>query len=159
MSQLSDTLFLSTHCTSIKMITLLDHLHLTSISQGIKLLTENWNQNLELIWKSSSIRINTIFYSTGCKYHGKMALKFFSDDKNLSLWQGINCNYFDLTSKFPFEDHMAYCPKSAMNINGSSMNDFTSSCGHSPATSSHRWIPCMDSPRHVSGTLYGHQPV
>ena len=69
------------------MIDLVDHLHLSSISQGIKLLAETEKSKFSTSNEKVVIVVEEtqFFENSGCKYHGKVALTLSFNEENVKV--------------------------------------------------------------------------
>lgn len=74
-----------------KIIDLVKHLHLTSISQGIKFLAEIEKSKFctsnekEVVVVVVVVQETQFFETTGCRYHGKMPLTLSFNKENVQI--------------------------------------------------------------------------
>lgn len=71
------------------MIDLVKHLHLTSISRGIKFLAETENSKFRTSNEKGGVVVvvqeTQFFETTGCRYHGKMPLTLSFNKENVQI--------------------------------------------------------------------------
>lgn len=80
------------HCSKVhsvlllrKMIDLVAHLHLTSISWGKKLLAETEKSKFSTSNEKVVVEETQFFATTSCKFHGKMALTLSFNKENVKV--------------------------------------------------------------------------